>query len=508
MNRAHLYILAGLLAAIGGGFFFYKLFVFGFPLQPEERTDVWRVEVQIQFEADGGPAKVALFLPRRTGELNVVDQNFVSSGYGVTTEPQPGRGLLGVFSIREASGTQTLYYRAVLQSSRVRDEKGRDPAPNLPPLELEDAERVAAETVIRDARQQSSDARTLAPLIIKRLREARPGSEASFLLGPHPSDHRLMAVAVKLLRVANVPARFVNGISLAPERRDAHVVQWLEFYDNGRWHDIHSITAAPDARSTYLPWWRGEEPLVELTGGRQLQYKIATSRSYELATRTALNQQRDLEKKLVEFSLFGLPLQAQTLFRTLMVIPVGILLLVILRNIVGIKTFGTFMPVLIALAFRQTGPLWGVLFLCIVIGLGLAVRFYLDRLKLLLVPRLASVVILVVLIIAVLSVLSYKLGLDRGLSLGLFPIVIMTMTIERMTQVWEERGPGEAFQQGFGSIAVGMLCYFVMNLPIVEHLCFVFPELLLVVLAAMLLLGRYSGYRITELYRFRVLAQK
>jgi len=85
--------------------------------------------------------------------------------------------------------------------------------------------------------------------------------------------------------------------------------------------------------------------------------------------------------------------------------------------------------------------------------------------------------------------------------------VIMTMTIERMTLVWEERGAGEALQQALGSVAVGVMCYLVMNLRIVEHLFFVFPELLLTVLAVTLLFGRYSGYRLTELYRFRVLAR-
>jgi len=73
--------------------------------------------------------------------------------------------------------------------------------------------------------------------------------------------------------------------------------------------------------------------------------------------------------------------------------------------------------------------------------------------------------------------------------------------------VGRTRPRGEAFQQGLGSIAVGVMCYFVMNLQIVEHLFFVFPELLLVALAAILLIGRYSGYRITEFYRFRVLAR-
>jgi hypothetical protein len=104
-------------------------------------------------------------------------------------------------------------------------------------------------------------------------------------------------------------------------------------------------------------------------------------------------------------------------------------------------------------------------------------------------------------------VISYRLGFERGLSVGLFPIVILTMTIERMTIVWEERGALEALQQAAGSVVVGSLCHLAMSQRAVEHLFFVFPELLLLVLAATLLLGRYSGYRLVELYRFKVLSR-
>jgi hypothetical protein len=82
-------------------------------------------------------------------------------------------------------------------------------------------------------------------------------------------------------------------------------------------------------------------------------------------------------------------------------------------------------------------------------------------------------------------------------------MVIMTMTIERMSIVWEERGPADASKQGLGSLLVAATCYLVMGLGMVEHLVFVFPELLFVTLAATLLLGRYTGYRLTELFRFR-----
>jgi len=57
--------------------------------------------------------------------------------------------------------------------------------------------------------------------------------------------------------------------------------------------------------------------------------------------------------------------------------------------------------------------------------------------------------------------------------------------------------------QGLGSLGVAALAYLCMTSRYLEHLVFVFPELLLVVLAFTLLLGRYTGYRLTELWRFR-----
>jgi len=481
--------------------------VFGFPLKPEERTDVWRVEVQMRFEADGGPARAALFAPHGTGGFAVVDQSFVSPGYGITTEPHRGSGIRAVYTVREAKGTQTLYYRAVIQRTSQSDAAERDPVPTLAPPNYEGAQAVAAQSIVQAALKQSADAATLAALIVKRLREAKPGDEAHYLLGPEAGSFRLVSTAVGLLQTAGVPSRIVNGLILVPERRDAQFVRWLEYYAGGRWRPLYPSEPTAEALRYYFPWWRGPAPFIEASGATGLTHSITTSRSYELAVRAAMSQKRELEKKLIEFSLFGLPLQAQSLFRTILAIPAGILLLVVLRNVVGIKTFGTFMPVLIALAFRQTGLAWGCVFFSIVVALGLAVRFYLERLKLLLVPRLAAVVIVVILLLATITVVSFKLGFDRGLSIGLFPIVILTMTIERMTLVWEERGAGEALQQAAGSIVVGALCYLLMNVPVVEHLFFVFPELLLVVLAATLLLGRYTGYRLTELRRFRVLSE-
>jgi hypothetical protein len=165
------------------------------------------------------------------------------------------------------------------------------------------------------------------------------------------------------------------------------------------------------------------------------------------------------------------------------------------------------MPVLVALAFRETQLLWGTVLFAFIITMGLLVRRALERMKLLLVPRIAVMLTVVVFILALSSLAAYGAGLERALSVALFPIVILTMMIERMSIVWEESGARDALQQALGSFTVAALAYLVFRIELVQHLSFVFPELLLVVLAAMLLLGRYTGYRLFEYYRFRTLVQ-
>ncbi len=134
---------------------------------------------------------------------------------------------------------------------------------------------------------------------------------------------------------------------------------------------------------------------------------------------------------------------------------------------------------------------------------GLWIRSYLSKLDLLMVARLSAVVIAVVLLMAGFSVLGYKLGLEEVLTITFFPMIIIAWTIERMSIVWEEDGAKEVLLQGGGSLIVAVMAYLVMTNRHVEHLTYNFPEILLIELGIILVLGQYTGYRLTELRRFR-----
>jgi len=101
------------------------------------------------------------------------------------------------------------------------------------------------------------------------------------------------------------------------------------------------------------------------------------------------------------------------------------------------------------------------------------------------------------------SIVSYRMGYDQALTVTFFPMIIIAWTIEHMSILWEDDGPTEVLIQTAGSLIVAILCYLVMTNTYVEHWTFNFPEVLLVSLGLIIILGHYTGYRVTELMRFR-----
>ena len=85
-------------------------------------------------------------------------------------------------------------------------------------------------------------------------------------------------------------------------------------------------------------------------------------------------------------------------------------------------------------------------------------------------------------------------------------MVIISMVIERMSIVWEERGAAKAIREGLGSLAIAALAYLVMSIDVLAYWVTVFPEVHLIVLGLIIALGRYTGFRLSEIGRFRQLA--
>ena len=503
-------IVAGLLIAAGISLY-HKTVNLDLPWQPDQVEDAWSVEAHIDFVArENVPVRVEFPLPDKAPGFSLISEDYVTRQFGLTVE-QTNDVRQAVWSVRRAGGNQSLYYRAVFYRDGPANISEIEPPP-VPPAVPDYPQPLGSVimTVLEDVRQRSADIETFSRTLLSRLNATDPDEDTRLIRGDHDREDSAWASHLaQVLAGARITARPVYGINLEDGSRRARARTLLTVYNGEQWllFDPRSGQRLTPPEE-FLIWHVGDRELVKLSGAHSAQLRFSVSRHIRPQAELVQALPAVQESALTDFSLMALPVETQNLYRILFTLPIGALLVVFMRNMIGISTFGTFMPVLIALAFRETqlGP--GIALFTLLVAAGLLMRFYMERLQLLFVPRIAAVLTLVILMMALVSIVSNMLDYRQGLMISVFPMVILAMTIERMSVLWEEQGAQEALTQAAGSLLTAVLGYLLMTHRQIEHMVYVFPETLLVVLALLLLCGRYTGYRLSELWRFRYMLRQ
>lgn len=493
-----------LLVVAAGALTYHKVTELGFPLTPDEGQAAWKVEAKVSFKGSNN-AELAFFIPNQTPNFRQISEEYYSNGYGraineVEDQKEDGNRQI-VWTKRRAKGPQTLYYWISVTQGAVLEQWKSTPVHPEKPI-FEEPYASAIEKLLTSVRAESTNTNNLARKLLIEL-QGNSSEHIKLIKSQSKNEQEWANQIVEILKGVRIPSRLIWGLDLGESVNQANLYPLLQVYDQDKWQTYNIKNAKSGIPNNFFLWHIGSDPLLRMNGlGNRSNPDVVFSVS-KIDSKTIDVASHNQNSKLIDFSLMSLPVKSQNVYKILLVVPLGALLVVFLRTFVGISTFGTFMPILIALAFRETQLLVGIILFSVIIFLGLSLRFYLEKLRLLLVPRLTSILIIVVILMVGISLLTNALEIERALSLSLFPMVILAMTIERMSIVWEENGAKTALTQGAGSLFVACLGYLVMTNEYLIHLMFVFPELLLGVLAISLLAGRYTGYRLTELRRFR-----
>ncbi|WP_367256411.1 inactive transglutaminase family protein [Pseudomonas sp. stari2] len=502
----HLKILITILVLLGVSVTAYQIFVLGIPVTEDATDDLWNIDAKVEFVASTkDPVKIQMFVPPLSRDYVSLNESFISNNYGVAVNRVDGNRKV-TWSARRAKGNQTLYYRLVL-TKRYTAEKTKIKGPTFrDSMAIEGPEKIAAEALLAPIRQHSADVETFIGEAIKRVNNVNDDNVKLLLAGDPSTQHKAKIVEL-LLSIAHVPVEKVHTIRLVADQPQTPEL-WLRSFNGNDWLYFNPETGEQGLPTDRLLWWTGDENLITIDGAKKANVTFSLNNSEMNAIRLAKLTDENTDANFLEYSLYGLPLQTQQTFMIMVMIPIGVLVILILRNLVGLQTLGTFTPVLIALAFRETQLGFGILLFTVITALGLSLRSYLEHLKLQMLPRLSVVLTFVVVLIAAISLFSHKLGLERGLSVALFPMVILTMTIERLSITWEERGASHALKVAIGTLFAASLAHLIMTVPELVYFVFTFPAILLILVGFMLAMGRYRGYRLTELVRFKAFLKK
>lgn len=512
--------VSGALIAAGVALFLYKVLALDYPLSTAEEPGTWRVDFVVTVTGRGSRTVVDVPLPRTSGYQRLLTEQVkseqmrfsISEGDGDRRGRWSGR-LDGSSSLTYEVTIDALPYSRPIPPTDPGDKyptSATDALGSSPGIQLTDpAVLELSRELVLDGKNKAALAQQAYEFVaheIGALRSSASMDAVTVIREGRGNDLGRARLFCALTRANGLPCRVMAGIPLASGRQD-QFRYWNEAYLGGGWvpFDVverHAGTLPAD-RLSLGP--SGDAELVKATNASALSFRFDVQSELETYADLVRRQLAASQHPLDRISLLFLPVQIQHTLRILLLVPLGALAMCVLRNIVGLQTFGMFMPVLIALAFTGTGLFWGTVFLTVIVSFALLSRVLIRHLYLLLAARIAFILTLVILVMVALFIIGDKYGMPSS-GVGVFPFVIMTMIVERISVGLEEEGAGTTLRRIAATLAAIYLTYAVIHARGLQTLFLVYPELLLVILGLLVAVGRYTGYRLSELIRFRTLA--
>lgn len=178
------------------------------------------------------------------------------------------------------------------------------------------------------------------------------------------------------------------------------------------------------------------------------------------------------------------------------------------RHLIGIRGFGIFLPAALAVTFVAIGPVVGIGLFLVIVAISTLVRITLRALKTKLqyLPRMALILWFVTISVLAVLFLAPLVPVFSIANVSIFPVLILALLAEDFTRVQLGKSAKVAASLTFETIILALISYLFLTLSQVQAFVLLNPEIYLVFLFFFnILLGRYAGLRLLEIWRFRKL---
>ncbi len=188
----------------------------------------------------------------------------------------------------------------------------------------------------------------------------------------------------------------------------------------------------------------------------------------------------------------------------LLLLPLVATLVSFLHYVVGLSGYGIFMPTMIAVAFLATGVFGGLLLFALILIVSLLSNLLLRKLKLHFWPARAIGLMLISIGTFIFMVVSSFISWIDVSQISIFPILFMILLAEEFTRTQLVKSDKEAKRLTIGTIILAVVGGVLMNFDWIQKVALNYPDLMvLLVLVINLVVGNYTGMRLTEIGRFK-----
>ena len=519
-------LITALLITFPLGILYYKVKVLNLSLLPQMVDDVWNFHLSIKPRGDN---KTFSFpIPRPGNGLKISDERLKTRDYEMFIDSSSDSNI-ATWSAREPIAGR-LNYSARISLSPIsiknipKDYSDTYPKglekylriPNLLPVDIQ-AISSLENAILEGDEDKTTVIRKLYYYVEEEIQRNVAIKTIHDSLNTGKGSPLIKAKLFNIMaRRKGVPSRIVVLVRTPEikEQEDNSKIRFTfanEVFLNNKWIPVDTNRGHFGARpDNFLVIHRNYDEVEKLITRKNAIYSLQMERA-----RINRFNKAEFKKEVLKsdswfsrISLYRLPLPMQTMFTTILLIPLGTLVLSLARNIIGIPTFGIFTPILLTLFFRETSFGFGMFFFGMVLLVGIGERYVLDKFYLLAVPRMSIILTLVIILMLSYSLFSADLSIVSQKHLAFFPIVIVTTNIERLSIMIAEEGLINTLKTLLGTLVIAILGYSLYSIHALEMFMFTNPELLFTSTGFLILIGKYKGYRLSELLRFQDLVRQ
>lgn len=179
-------------------------------------------------------------------------------------------------------------------------------------------------------------------------------------------------------------------------------------------------------------------------------------------------------------------------------VPIGAVLIVFLRTVLGIRVLGPFRSILLALAFQMTGIIVGTLFLAISILAIMGLRPLLDSLKLGNYARVSTILSVVSILIVATFIIGRWYQIESLQQAVHFPIVVLCLTGDGFVNTLRREGSLSAIWRGGMTALAAVALTMLASVHGVTTLLLANPELTFIEIALLIIMSKYFDFRLLE----------
>lgn len=194
------------------------------------------------------------------------------------------------------------------------------------------------------------------------------------------------------------------------------------------------------------------------------------------------------------------------------------------RHIIGIRSLGLYAPIILTYAFFQlsidprveetwttqfsNGLVYGLIMTIVVFVTSYLFHLVTKKLRLHYFPKVAVVLSAVALSVYVVLVFANWNESNQFLSNSILPVILIATVSEQFVSIMSKKDFKTAFSLATTTVLLTIAAFALMIIEPFQQLLLDYPYLLIITLILNIIIGKFTGLRLFEYYRFKEILDK